>query len=404
MPFHQFVTDTLIPYREHARIRANPLDIFFRAAGLQRFGLDAIAEYCRRYAANATEVKPWFPAGLPASKFLLDFHCHTSFSDGEGTHESILQRIGRGKFVNGIAFTDHPWHLAPDHKTRIPDEQVVHHSYKARDAVEALKKKGVLPGSFLTFEGSAEFAPRGTMQYPTRGVELIGIGLPRDFVESHGGLGRIRKMLAEDLCDKIHDDGGIAILPHPFYFINSSSPSLWRSVDAVEAFNQTTHFMVEPAIKDVVAHATVAVPMVDSVLAVQLLFGYFAWRNRIQLARFPRPEVGSSDAHVEAFAGAGCTAYSEPVAGLEDLRTRMRRNEGQAIVNPRWDRVADFDEILHSIWSHWGAELVKKIASVLQDTRALVPPLKILTGIFGRVNRAHLARARYRSTTTLKKR
>nr|MDO8119641.1 PHP-associated domain-containing protein [Candidatus Sigynarchaeota archaeon] len=398
MPFHQFVTREFIPYSEHGKIRSNPLDLLFQAVGLKRLGLDAIAEYCRRYSANLPEVKPWLPAKLPATSNLLDFHCHTSFSDGEGTHESILRRIGRGKFLDGIAFTDHPWHLAPDHKTRIPDEKVVHHSYKAKEIVDGLKKKGVLPDSFITFEGSAEFAPKGTEMYPTKGVELIGIGLPRDFIESRGGLGRIRKMLAEDLVEKIHDDGGIAIVPHPFYFMNSSSPALWHSADAVEAFNQTTHFMVEPAIKDVISHATMDIPMVDSVLAVQLLFGYFAWRNRIQLARFPRPEVGSSDAHVQSFVGAGCTAFSEPVIDIEDLRARLRRREGQAIVNPRWDDVTDFNEILQSIWSHWGAELVKKIGGIMRDIRALVPPLKILTSIFGHVKRAHLERARYLPT------
>ncbi|MHA1846621.1 MAG: PHP-associated domain-containing protein [Promethearchaeota archaeon] len=391
MPFHQFKNDMYIPYKNHERVRKNLLDILISMVGLKKIGLDAIVEYFIRYARDSIELKPWLPSKLPENSFLVDFHSHTSLSDGEGTFESILSRIGKSRVLNGIAFTNHPWY--PDKQDitkRIVNEKVVRQSFKARAVVEKMKKKKQLPENFITFEGSAEFAARGTTEFPNKGIEVIGIGLPKTFIEDNGGLNVIRNMLGEDLVDKIHENGGLAILPHPFYFVPSGlSRALWRSVDAVESFNHTTHVFMEPVIREFVNRAGVEIPLIDSFFSVQLLFGYFSWRNRIELARYPRPEVGSSDAHVEPFVGAGCTLFKEPVNDLEGLRQMLKKNGGIGVLNPLWDKQANLDEIIERIWAHWGKEIVDLIVKISSERRYLIPLVKILSFIFGKIQHAH---------------
>jgi predicted metal-dependent phosphoesterase TrpH len=309
----------------------------------------------------------------------MDCHCHTALSDGEGNFESVLARVGKDHILDGLLFTNHVWTLGADGKTRIPNERVVHQSFDAVEIVEKFKKKGILPDHFVTFPGSAEFVCRGTERFPTKGVELIGAGLPRTFIEDHGGLSHIRKMLAEDVTEMIQDDGGIAILVHPFYFQNAYSDRLWRSVDAVEMVNQTTHMFVEPATRGFVRMVKGDVPLVDEAFRVQPLFGYFGWRARAELERHPRPAVGSSDAHVEVFAGAGCTWCKEPVTSVEDFRQLLRARKTEGILNPRWDAAADVGRIIDAIWHHWGKKIVQTMYSLNRERRAVIPVLKLAT-------------------------
>ncbi|MHA1682491.1 MAG: PHP domain-containing protein, partial [Promethearchaeota archaeon] len=239
MDFHQFKTRKFFPYARYPAAKKSLPDILLSTVGLNKLGLDLLATYCMKYSKNEWDLRPWMPEKLPAGAFLLDFHSHTRLSDGEGTFKSILERIARTKVLDGIAFTNHPFSLSKDRKTRIRNPKVVEQSFDSLEIVKRMKKKRQLPDSFITFPGSCEFAPKGTHEFPTKSVELIGIGLPRTFIKDNGGLKRVSQHLAEELVDKIHDAGGIAILPHPFYFVPSGlSRDLWNMVDAVESFNQ----------------------------------------------------------------------------------------------------------------------------------------------------------------------
>ncbi|MBD3188644.1 hypothetical protein GF325_17580, partial [Candidatus Bathyarchaeota archaeon] len=212
------------------------------------------------------------------------------------------------------------------------------------------------------------------------------LGLPRDFIEKSGGLQRLSRMLAEDLVDKIHDEGGLAILPHPFYFVPSGlSRDLWDMVDAVESFNQTCHIFVEPVMLEFANHAEGEIPLLDDIMSIQLIFGYFSWRNRVELFRHPRPEVGSSDAHIEPFVGSGCTMFDRPVRDLEDLRKQLAANNGVPMLNPRWELHHDLDEIIERVYDHWGKIIINKIREIHNEKRALLPFLKLTTGLLHRV-------------------
>ncbi|MBN2151943.1 MAG: hypothetical protein JW839_10880 [Candidatus Lokiarchaeota archaeon] len=378
MPFHQFKTCSKLPAAGRGGLGWNPLDAMLGIA-LAKLGLDKIATYFARYSKDWPNLKPWLPETIGKGAFLMDCHCHTSLSDGEGDYESILARIGNGRVLDGLLFTDHVWSLAADGMTRIPNEKVLHQSYGAMEAVDRLKRKGILPAHFVSFPGSAEFVSRGTERFPTKGVELIGAGLPRTFIEDHGGLSRIRRMLAEDIVDLFHDAGGIAILVHPFYFENAYSERLWNAVDAVEMVNQTTHMFVEPATRGFVRKVRGDVPLVDEAFRIQPLFGYFAWRARVELERHPRPVVGSSDAHVDVFAGTGCTWCKGPIESLEDFRGLLKRRKTEGILNPRWDAAADIDEIIDAIWHHWGKKIVQTMHHINTKYRAAIPLLKLAT-------------------------
>ncbi|MFX0098359.1 MAG: PHP-associated domain-containing protein [Candidatus Hodarchaeota archaeon] len=382
MDFHQFANPVEIPLDMHEPLKKNVFDLFFGKIGLNKIGLDALFTYLGRYYERRLELRPWKPREIPEGACLLDFHCHTSLSDGEGTFESILARLSRSKALDGIAFTNHPWYHGPDGKERIRNDKVVKQSYDAFEIVEKMKKKGQLPGHFLTFPGSAEFAPKGTYEFPKKGVELIGIGLPKTFVEDNDGMQKLRNLFAEELTEKIQDAGGLAILPHPFYFEPGGlSRTLWKKVDAVEAINQTTQVFVEPIIREFAKKSKIDIPLVQNVFAVQTLFGYFGWRNRIELRKYPRPMVGSSDAHIEPFVGSACTMFDEPIDDLESLRYALKREKGKPIMNPRWEDHNDLDDIIDSVWHHWGREIIQGITNIHQKRRGLVPVLKILTGL-----------------------
>jgi hypothetical protein len=370
----------------------NPID-FLLGHALAKFGFDMLAEYFARLSHDDPAIKPWMPAPLARDAFLIDCHSHTSFSDGEGTFESVLHRIGKGNIVDGILFSNHVWSLGSDGKTRIPNEKVLHQTYDAMDVIARLKQKHVLPEHFISFPGTAEFVARGTERFPKSGIELIGTGLSRSFIEDRGGLARLRKLPAEDIVDAIHEDGGIAILVHPFYFQNSSSPRLWRMVDAIEMVNQTTHVFVESRIRDFVNRYPGDVPLVREAFNLQGLFGYFAWRARVELESSPRPEVGASDAHVECFAGAGCTMMKEPVQNLEEFRDALRRGKTRGILNPRWEAQADVESIIDAIWRHWGKKIVKTMFSLNTERRGVIPILKIASYLLGQAKGRVISKA-----------
>jgi hypothetical protein len=143
-------------------------------------------------------------AGDPATgvRIRIDLHLHTSASfDCLSAPERVLERaLERG--LDRIAITDHnELHAALAMKQRHPDRIVVGEEVRTAEGVDVI-------GYFLS-----DLIPRGTP--------------------------------ARETCARIHDQGGVVYVPHPFAAGKGGGGRILEQiadlVDAVEAFNGRLH-------------------------------------------------------------------------------------------------------------------------------------------------------------------
>ncbi len=166
----------------------------------------------------------------------LDLHIHSRHSDGRDDVEDILRMAAR-RGLAGLSITDH---------------NTLDGSIAARKAVRKL-------GLDLIIIMGTEIS--------TSDGHLLALGIedlpPRD-------------RSAEETIEAVHEEGGIAIAPHPYHPFRHS---LWRipPVDAVEVFN-SRHF-------------------------IGLANGLAYWQAR----RRGLPMVAGSDSHVRETVGLGVT-------------------------------------------------------------------------------------------------
>jgi len=124
---------------------------------------------------------------------MFDLHLHTCYSkDGHEKPETMAE-ILMGKGFKGMAITDY-------------------------NTVEgALKKYRVR--EFLVIPGIEGSTDRG---------DRLGIGIQ----------GMIKKRMAEDVIDEIHDSGGVAVLAHPYRMFSSAIKNFeGLKFDGIETFN-----------------------------------------------------------------------------------------------------------------------------------------------------------------------
>ncbi|GAB4329836.1 MAG: hypothetical protein Kow0069_37480 [Promethearchaeota archaeon] len=326
-----------------------------------RYGLDRLPQFLACLRVDHPLVRPPLPdlsKGPPP--FLYDLHCHTRWSDGGATPKEVLRRVAAWGHLDGLAITDHPWtRRLRGVDRRAPNEKVVRNSFRAAREANALVAAGKLPEHFATFPGSAEFASRLDADHPSTGVELVGLGLPENFVREAGGLRRLRRLNALELVDAIHDAGGLVVLPHPFYFTSAGySKGLVGAVDAFELLNHTTGVWADPATHPLHRRLLSG----ETLRRLSALFSYFNWRTCLLAASLGSAcpaLVGSSDAHVASLAGAAASAVPEPLDGLEGLRAALKRRRTAPCLNPRWEAVADADRVLGEAWDRWGGELAQ---------------------------------------------
>jgi PHP-associated len=314
--------------------------------------------------------------------FSYDFHCHTTFSDGSGSFQEILKRIGKNKHINGLAFTDHPWEKISStgmKEKRKPNENVIKNSYKIAELAKQMKEQGQLSANFVTFPGSCEFAVKHSPEHPKLGVEVVVLGVPKTFIEDGGGLQKLRRMFTADFIEKVHENNGIAIIPHPYYFtrawslltkensINLSNPL--RLADGYEEINHTIGFVNDKSIEKLLSKFF----FYKDVQNLPKIFGYFNWMARMvkNLSNeYPIAQkmirVGSSDAHVAPFVGAACTLTKKPIENLEDLRQLFASNYPKfaetnqptlPTVNPRWQTTINPQDVYSAIWEKEGKEI-----------------------------------------------
>jgi predicted metal-dependent phosphoesterase TrpH len=198
---------------------------------------------------------------------ILDLHTHTRWSFDGSMDPVQLVRVARARGLDGIAVTDH-------------DE--------IEGALEARRAAG---GDLLVIVGE---------EVGTDAGDILGLFL-RERVRTRDPLEAVRA---------IHEQGGLAVLAHPFTKNVSVDERVARAVDACEGFN-ARHSRGEPADERVVA---------------------FARAYGLAL-------TAGSDAHVARDVGRGRTVV--PAASLEEARELIRR--GHTVLWGR--RAGPFDRL-----------------------------------------------------------
>jgi len=337
----------------------------------KRFGLKQLGSYYRTMIHDPRGVYPYMPKTIPNEVYLYDFHTHTAFSDGKGDFKQILLDVQRKKHLNGLAFTDHPWYLDKN-GNRIPEDKVIHHSFKAQKLVEQLKSQGKLKENFITFPGSCEFFMKLDEKYPKSGIELIALGVSKDFIEKNGGLKRITNGYAIEFIEKVHSDNGLVIVPHPFYFTRANellqSKELGKNStpDAFEGLNYMIGFLFNEAFYSFYEKIK---PIHQELIFLSRFFGYFNWMSTIisqkncfgKYFNYPMARkiaaVGSSDAHFRSMVGAGCTMTRESIQSFEDLRNALKNKTGLPMINIKWSHSTEKAEIFSEIINEYAPKI-----------------------------------------------
>ncbi|MFO8018302.1 MAG: PHP-associated domain-containing protein [Promethearchaeia archaeon] len=352
-------------------IHQNPVLNFIYDRLFSKYGLMQLVTYHKTRKKFPNYLFPYKPSIIPENAFLYDFHMHSQYSDGAVTYKEILSDIARKEHLDGMAITDHPFHIGKDGKKRFLDEKVLKRSYKFHELAEDFKNNGHLPEHFISFPGSCEFFMRLSEEHPNDIVEIIALGLPRNFIEDYGGLKKIANSYTQEFIEKVHDENGLVIVPHPFYMVKAHQILANRKYnryscpDAVETINYTVGFMADKSYEGFFNQ----LPFPKEINVIRSNFGYFNWmatvvsqeNNYGKYFDFPVAreiaKVGGSDAHFRNMIGAASTLIKEKVASLEDLRKVFQKKETLAIYNPLWSRSTNRSKVYREIWEIYGDEI-----------------------------------------------
>ncbi len=194
-------------------------------------------------------------------KLRIDLHVHSVQSDDSRvTLEDAFRRC-REEGLDGFALTDH------DTMTEIPDE-------KKDDGLI------VVPGVEITAMGAHIIAMD------------IGDGVPKG-------------LSIHETVDRIHGQGGIAIIAHPY-----SAFRTWINAREIE---NTPFDCVEVA------------------NAYQFPYGWMLEKNKALAERIGLPMTGGSDAHIQRTVGRAYTIIEADSKDVEGILRALRRGETEAV-------------------------------------------------------------------------
>lgn len=202
---------------------------------------------------------PQLISDLPMPSLKIDMHVHTVGSPDAHTKTEDLPKIIRSKGLDGIAVTEHN-NLNP---LRFPDVLII-------------------PG----------------IEVSSRDGHVIGLGVSEKIPP---------KLSADETIQRIHDQGGVAIIPHPY--------------DPVSERVKIRKLTVRP-------------DAVETINADALSFHISNWLARKDAAKFKLPQVGSSDSHIPQTIGDAYTVVDsisrEPKDVLAAIQEGKVRPEGHA--------------------------------------------------------------------------
>ena len=141
--------------------------------------------------------------------FNIDLHCHTFFSgDGVSSPEELIAGA-RAKGLHGVAITDH----------------------NTCDAITYLLEKGLMRADGAPVD---DFLIIPGVEITTAEGHLLCIGATLPFLKGRPAL---------EVCEMIHQRGGLAIPPHPYDLFRAGirfSTLETLPIDAIEVFNAAT--------------------------------------------------------------------------------------------------------------------------------------------------------------------
>jgi len=380
-------------------IKQTPIsDLVFEIL-FKRYGLYQIGTYLRTWKRNPTITYPYMPSDISKDIYLYDFHAHSMWSDGVGTYENILNEIRQKQHLHGMAITEHPFKPNVLKKVRYIDEKQIYRSYKLNAIAMDFKTQGKLPKEFVTFPGSCELLTM--LENDSRyDAEIIALGVSKDFIERCGGVKTIKSnTTAVELIEKIHDDNGLAVLPHPFFYTRSNA-LLRRKLtknsrpDAFEGLNYSVGFMADENFQEFFQK----LPFTPQLKTLSANFGYFNWMSTIVSQenkagkRFNYPlarelaSIGVSDAHIPSMIGAACTAIkNKPITSLEDLRTVFSKKETIPIYNPIWSKKTDKHVMFREMLEGYKDRIDSSVSTIKKKSYIKLLAYRFLIKAFSRV-------------------
>lgn len=212
---------------------------------------------------------------------VLDLHTHSRHSYDSFTRAKDIVRLAKRRGLTGVAVTDHN---------------------TIAGALEA--KKSNDDCGFEVIIGS---------EIATDAGDIIGLYLSRE----------IRSRNVECVIEEIHDQGGLAMLPHPFRAGRSKEDLAWK-VDAIEVFNSR-----EGGASNTKARELALRLAKPSVCGSDAHFGFEVGSCRLL--------VEGDDSRAGIISGrttvvpAGSMSLAEPVSGLIGC-VRLRRYSRSALV------------------------------------------------------------------------
>src|SRR5881296_684545 len=229
--------------------------------------------------------------------FNIDLHTHSFFSgDGISSPEDLIA-AGRAKGLHGIAITDH----------------------NTCDAITYLLEKGLMR---LDGQPVDNFLVLPGVEVTTADGHLLCIGAELPYLKGKP---------AREVCDMIHERGGLAIPPHPYDLFRAGirfSTLETLPIDALEVFNAATTLR---------------------------RYNTFAFRYA-QLRGLPM--TAASDAHHAATVGTAYTILNcEELSVKSTLAQILKSNElNQRYLTPR--------DSMRKTWNNWLRLRRKKLPGI----------------------------------------